>query len=73
MHGFRFTQMTARTYLGGDGAPVAEAMLLDVGDKDEVLLRCPRALLHALLVAARQPRHDGLKGADCGVRWGRVK
>jgi hypothetical protein len=32
-------------------------VVLDVGDEDEVLLRRPRALLDALLVAARRPRH----------------
>ena len=44
-----------RTGPGGDGAPVAGAVLLDVGDEHEVLLRRPGALLDALLVAARRP------------------
>ena len=45
------------TCSGRDGAPVAGAVLLDVGDEDEVLLRRPRALLDAVLVAARRPHH----------------
>jgi hypothetical protein len=71
MHGFRFTQATARTCPGGDGAPVAGAVLLDVGDEDEVLLRRPRALLHALLVAARRPHHGGGGAGQAApsLRW----
>jgi hypothetical protein len=45
------------TCVGGDCAPVAGAVLLDVRDEDQVLLGRPRPLLHALLVAARRPPH----------------
>jgi hypothetical protein len=48
---------TTPTCVGGDCAPVAGAVLLDVGDEDEVLLGRPRPLLHALLFAARRPPH----------------
>ena len=41
----------------GHGAPVAGAVLLDVGDEHEVLLGRPRPLLHSHLVAARRPPH----------------
>jgi hypothetical protein len=41
----------------GHGAPVAGAVLLDVGDQDDVLLRRPWPLLDAHLVAARRPPH----------------
>ena len=41
----------------GHGAPVAGAVLLDVGHQDDVLLRRPWPLLDAHLVAARRPPH----------------
>lgn len=41
----------------GHGAPVPGAMLLDVGDEDDVLLGRPWPLLDPLLVAARRPSH----------------
>jgi hypothetical protein len=46
-----------RTGVDRHGAPVPGAVLLDVGDEHEVLLRRPRPLLHAHLVAARRPPH----------------
>jgi len=52
--------LAQHTSFGRDGAPVAGAVLLDVGDEDEVLLRRPGALLDALLVAARRPHHGGV-------------
>ena len=42
----------------GHGAPVAGAVLLDVGHQDDVLLRRPWPLLDAHLVAARRPPHS---------------
>jgi len=39
-------------------------VLLDVGDEDKVLLRRPRALLDALLVAARRPHHGVVVAVD---------
>ena len=44
----------------GHGAPVAGAVLLDVGHQDDVLLRRPWPLLDAHLVAARRPPHSWL-------------
>ena len=43
------------------GAPVPRAVLLDVGDEDDVLLRRPWPLLHAgaTIVAAWWPPHVG--------------
>jgi hypothetical protein len=41
----------------GHGPPVAGAVLLDVGDEDDVLLRRPWTLLDPHLVAARRPPH----------------
>ena len=42
----------------GHGAPVPGAVLLDIGDEDDVLLRRPRPLLDAdAVVAARWPPH----------------
>ena len=43
----------------GQRAPVAVAEALDVGDEDLVLLRRPRALLEARLLAAGSPPHCG--------------
>jgi hypothetical protein len=41
----------------GEGAPVAVAEALDVGDEDPVLLGRPRALVQTHLLAARSPPH----------------
>lgn len=48
------------TGAGRDGAPVAGAMVLDVGDEHQVLLGRPWPFLHAVLVAARRPAHLSL-------------
>ena len=46
----------------GHGAPVAGAVLLDVGHQDDVLLRRPWPLLDPHLVAARRPAHRRRSG-----------
>ena len=47
----------ALTGILGEGAPVALAVLLDVGDELLVLLRRPRPLLQPALLAARRAPH----------------
>jgi hypothetical protein len=44
----------------GHGPPVARAVLLDVGDEDDVLLGRPWTLLDPHLVAARRTPHPSL-------------
>ncbi|WVZ92405.1 hypothetical protein U9M48_038475 [Paspalum notatum var. saurae] len=48
----------------GEGPPAAMAVLLDVLQQLLVLLRRPRALLEAALVAARRPPHAGDRTPD---------
>lgn len=57
INGGRAKLTRALTGILGERAPVALAVLLDVGDELLVLLGRPRPLLQPALLAARRPPH----------------